>query len=568
MTARAARRFRLAAAVAAVAAMGVWPLSGLQSAPEPAVAPSTADDGMPTLRLLTQAQYENAIASVFGSDIAVKVRLAPVNRVDGLLEVGARTAMLNTGALDPLESSAREIAAQVVEPARRAYLFPCKPADPARADNACAGQFLSRVGRLLYRRPLRQGELSQAVALAGQAAGVSNDFYDGIAYALSGMLVSPEFLFIHETAVPTPAGMRLDAYSKASRLSFLLWNTTPDDELLRAAERGDLDDPTRLAALFDRMTRSPRYAEGVRAFFSDLFVTETFDTLAKDSTIYPAMTLKAVSEAREQMLRIAVDHLVDRHGDYRTLFTTRRTVLSSDLGALYRLPVDLGSQGWTPHEFPADQPRAGILTQIGFLAQYSHPGRSSVTKRGRAIREVLLCQHVPDPPPNVDFSKFENPKSGLHTARERLTLHQENPTCAGCHRLTDPIALSLETFDGAGQFRTTENGAPIDGSGTLDGVAFGDAAGLGKALSESPALKSCIVQRLYGYSLGRKLGTEEQNRVEAYVRALDRSGYRFDQMLRLIVLDPSFFAVRSGPIASPRPELTAFTGGAHAHQDR
>jgi hypothetical protein len=268
------------------------------------------------------------------------------------------------------------------------------------------------------------------------------------------------------------------------------------------------------------------------------------------------------------MLRMVVDHLVAQHGDYRALFTTRRTFLSSDLGALYRLPVDLGSQGWVPYEFPVGQPRAGILTQIGFLAQYAHPGRSSVTKRGRAIRETLLCQHVPDPPGNVDFSKFENAKSGLRTARERLTVHQENPVCAGCHKLTDPIALSLENFDGAGQFRATENGAPIDAGGTLDGVEFHDAAGLGKALSENPALKSCIVERLYAYGLGRKLVDADADRVQAFVGALDKSGYRFDQMLRLIVLDPSFFAVRSRPLATPRAAVTAFTGGSLAHQDR
>src|SRR5262249_13531248 len=160
----------------------------------------------------------------------------------------------------------------------------------------------------------------------------------------------------------------------------------------------------------------------------------------------------------------------------------RRTFLSSELGALYKLPVNAGSIGWVPYEFPAGDPRAGILTQIGFLAQYAHPGRSSPTRRGRAIREVLLCQKVPDPPRNVDFSNFENPANPLPTARERLTRHQENPVCAGCHRVTDPVGLGLENFDGAGQFRATERDAKIDPSGVLDGEKFADAAGLGKAV--------------------------------------------------------------------------------------
>jgi hypothetical protein len=257
---------------------------------------------------------------------------------------------------------------------------------------------------------------------------------------------------------------------------------------------------------------------------------------------------------------------VTRHADYRALFTTRHTFLTADLAQLYRVPVNLGSQGWLPYEFPADAPRAGLLTQIGFLAQYAHPGRSSATRRGRAIRESLLCQHVPDPPPNVDFSKFEDPKSGMITARQRLTVHSENPVCAGCHALTDPIGLSLENYDGAGQYRLTEKGVKIDAGGALDGAPFTDAIGLGQALSQSAELKQCVVTRLYAYSLGRKVTEADNRSIDSYVSVLDRQGYRFDTMLRLIVLDPSFFAVQPGAPAGGKPNLTSIIGGPNAHQ--
>jgi hypothetical protein len=274
------------------------------------------------------------------------------------------------------------------------------------------------------------------------------------------------------------------------------------------------------------MIGSPLYKQGVRAFFADFLVLEAFDTLAKDPVIYPAFTLKAVDEAREQILSTVVDHLVDRDGDYRDLFTTRHTFLSSDLAVLYRIPVDIGSQGSVPYEFHAEgDPRAGILTQIGFLAQYAHPGRSSSTRRGRGIREVLLCQKVPDPPPNVDFSIIEDPKAHFHTARERLAAHQQNPVCAGCHARTDPIGLGLENFDGAGQYRARENGAVIDASGKLDGNTFSDGVGLGRAVRESPALKSCIVNRLYAYSVGRKVGPDEKPLLEYYQSVLEQRGF-------------------------------------------
>jgi hypothetical protein len=559
-----------ATGLASCAAIALWSLAG--APPElglgqfvaHAEAPAAAPAGhRPTVRLISQGQYVNSIHQIFGPDIEVTVRLAPVNRVDGLLEVGASSAVLTGGGLDPLESSARAVAEQIVAPERRPFLFACKPAHSRAADDRCATAFLSRAGRLLYRRPLSQAELVRVVGIAHQAVERTGDFYDGIAFALSGMLVAPEFLFIREETEPDPAnlgGSRLTGYAKATRLSFLLWNASPDEELLEAAEHGDLHSPAGLRKQVDRMIASPLYEEGVRAFFADFFVMEAFDTLAKDPTIYPGMTLKAIGEAREQLLRTVVDHLVTRHGDYRDLYTTRRTFLSTDLGVLYKLPVGLGPQSWEPYEFGANDPRAGILTQIGFLAQHAHPGRSSATRRGRAIREILLCQSVPNPPPNVDFSKFEGPKAEAVTARARLSAHNENPVCAGCHRLTDPLGLALENFDGAGRFRTQEKGMTIDASGALDGVSFTNAVGLGQALRDNPSLKSCIVNRLYAYSLGRKLTGRDEQVAEAYEAQLEKQGFRFDDMLRLIVLDPTFFSV-AAPLRQRDSDQTAYLGG-------
>jgi hypothetical protein len=543
-------------AIVASACIGVLTLAvacssqGPKSAAGPSATAPVAEPVIsapePTLRLISQSQYINTISQIFGSDVAVKIRFAPVKRDDGLLAVGAGSAVLTSGGLDPLDATARAVAEQVVDPARRPFLIPCKPANVAARDDQCAREFLLQVGRLLYRRPLTDNESAQIVATAGRAVGPAGDFYAGLAYAVSRMLVSAQFLFIREIPEPdprAPGSWRLDAYSKASRLSFLLWNSAPDDELLKAAEKGDLHQPARLRREVDRMLASPRYSEGVRAFFTDFFVLEAFDTLSKDPTIYPAFSLKAVDEAREQILRTVVDHLVARHGDYRDLYTTRRTFVTAELAVLYKLPVNIGIQGWVPYEFQANDPRAGILTQVGFLAQYAHPGRSSPTRRGRGIREVLLCEKVPDPPGNVDFSKFEDPTSAK-TARERLTVHRENPVCAGCHALTDPIGLGFENFDGAGQYRPTENGAPIDASGKFDGMSFHDAVGLGEALRNNQALRSCIVNRIYAYSVGHKVTADEKPLLKYYGTVLDQRGYRFDEMLRLVVLDQSFFSVK------------------------
>ena len=532
--------------------------------PEP-----TTPAAPPTMRLLTQSQYANTIADIFGSDIVAKVRFAPVNRISGLVAIGAGKAGLTPGVVDPLDATGRAMARQILDPKHRGLFVPCTPQAVDQRDDACARAFLSAAGRRLYRRPMTQAELTAAVEMAGKAVAPAGDFYSGLAFSLGGMLVSPQFLFIAETAGRTPGpegSLSLDGYSRASRLSFLLWDAAPDEELLQAAASGGLENPAGLRRQMARMLASPKFERGLRAFFSDYLDLEAFDTLSKDGQIYPAFSIKAAQEAREQILRTVVDHLMVQGGDYRDLFTTRRTFMSSDLGAIYKLPVNRGSQGWEPYEFAADDPRGGLLTLVGFLAQHAHPGRSSPTRRGRALREILLCQAVPDPPPNVDFSGFEEPSARLMPARERLAAHSTVPTCRGCHSLTDPMGLALENFDGAGQFRKTEHGMPIDASGSLNKVTFADPAGLGRAVRDEPALRSCIVERLYGYSIGRAPVSADEPLLEYLISELDRRGYRFDDMLRSIILSKSFFAI--APEQKTTTVASQSRGGGTSHADQ
>jgi hypothetical protein len=306
------------------------------------------------------------------------------------------------------------------------------------------------------------------------------------------------------------------------------------------------------------MLASPRIEDSVRAFFDDMLGLIDFQTVSKDPLIYPAFAGAAGRDAREQALQTIVSHLVAEKGDYRDLFTTRRTFISPDLSPLYGIPAP--ATGWVAYTFPDDSPRAGLLTEIGFLAMYSHPGRSSVTKRGRALRELLLCQHVPDPPPNVDFSIIEDPKAHFHTARERLAAHATNPVCAGCHRMTDPIGLTLENFDGAGQFRATEKGATIDASGSLDAVKFNDAAGLGRALHDSPLVTSCLVNRTFAYAIGSSPAPDDRPVLAYLENRFAADGYKVPDLLRTIALSHIF-----SEIAEPngKQQSAALATGQH-----
>ncbi len=511
--------------------------------------PSEPDIGgaPPDMRRLTDEQYVNAITDVFGPHIKAESHADPLARTDGLIAIGARTARITPTGFERYYAQARTIAERVVSPENRTSMFPCAPADATAADEACARLYFTKIGRLLYRRPLTPDELQTPIDAAAEATRVSGDFYRGIAVGLAGMLTTTKFLFVIDSTEPDPdrpGEERLTTFAKAARLSFLLWNTTPDDVLLTAAENGELHTEEGLKRQVDRMMASHRLDTGVRAFFQDFLMFDQYETLEKDSIIYPAFTIQVAEDAKEQVLRTIVDHLILRDQDYRGLYTTRKTFITGALARIYRVPTKRPADGaWIPFEFPEDDPRAGILTQVGFSALASHPGRSSPTLRGKAIREAILCQKVPDPPGDVDFSLFEDPNSPNKTARERLTAHNMEPACAGCHRITDPIGLALENLDGIGQLRSTENGVLIDASGDLDGTPFADAAGLGEAVSTNPATTSCITQRLASYALGRSLGAPDRALLNYLEDSFATDGYSFPALLRRIASSDALFAV-------------------------
>ncbi len=499
------------------------------------------------VRLLTGEQYTNSLAQIFGEDVATSVLppLPPLARTDGLLASGAAFVGVTSDQIQQIQQAATSIAAKVVDEAHRPFLIPCEPVSVTDADSACAAEFLRETGRLLTRRPMGEERVSELAGLADRAAEETGDFYDGLAIALETILISPEAIFIIDRAEPDPerpGESRLDGYSIASRLSYFLWNSTPDDALLQAAGSGELHTREGLIQAVDRMLSSTRLEDGMRAFFDDMMAFDEFDALAKDPVVYPMVTGATLADAREQTLMTVIDHLLDRELDYRDLFVTRDTFMSLNLGALYKTPA---LDGWNRYRFPDDSMRQGILTHASFLAAHSHPARSSPTLRGQALRELFLCQVVPAPPPNVDFSALED-AGDVPTARERLSVHNTNPSCAGCHLITDPIGLSLENFDGAGRFRETENGAILDISGELDGVYYDTVAELTTALRNHPKLPYCLVNRLYAYGTGGPVSLKDDRDVLAALNdRFARHGYRLPELLREIALSRAFTRVRA-----------------------
>ena len=234
------------------------------------------------VRLLTGEQYSNTIGDVFGGDIAESVAppLPPLARTDGLLASGAAFVGVTSDQISQIQQAAAFIATRVVDEDHRTFLIPCAPVSETEADAACAAEFLRETGRLLYRKPLDETRVAGLVDIANDAANETDSFYDGLALALESMLISPEVLFIADRSEPDPARPgeeRLDAWSLASRLSFFLWNSAPDDALLQAAESGELHTREGLERQVDRMLSSPRLEDGMRAFFDDMLAFDDFN---------------------------------------------------------------------------------------------------------------------------------------------------------------------------------------------------------------------------------------------------------------------------------------------------
>ena len=497
-------------------------------------------DQVVKLRRLSEQEYRNSIADIFGKDIAVQGMFEPQIRISGLVATSTAVLSVTPTGFESFSKMADSIAIQVTDASHRGKLVPCAPKSTNAPDDACAAEFFGRYGLMLFRRPLTANERQARVNLARTMAKASGDFYGGLRYGLAQMLQSPNFLFRKEMAVQSGKALGLEPYSRATRLSYLMWDTTPDAELLHAAESGDLNTAAGLDRQVDRLLTSPRLEAGMRAFFADMLELDTFDTVSKDSLLYPKWSAAMASSAREETLRDAINLTLRENGDLRDLMTTRKTVLNRNLAAIY--DVDFPFDGeWMPHEFPPDSGRSGIVTQVSMLSMFSHPGQSSPTKRGVALMDIFLCEPTPTPPANVDFSVINDTNGPLKTVRERLMAHATTPTCASCHTHSDPIGLSLEGFDTIGGRRLTENGQPIDLSATLRGKTFRDGPGLGQYLHDNPKFPACMARKLYAYAKG--IDTEEVDAAtfKAAYQGFADSGYRMRNLIKGLVESPEFF---------------------------
>jgi hypothetical protein len=426
-------------------------------------------------------------------------------------------------------------------PTRR-RIFLCKPVKSAD-ELACATKILSTLTRRAYRRPSTDADVQRLLPF--YTAGRSEGGFDrGIQKALERVLVSPQFLFRVErdeskAAAGTPH--RISDLELASRLSFFLWSSIPDDELLDAAISGKLKNPAVLDAQVRRMLADPRSESIVTNFAAQWLYLRDIEAKQPDEVLFPNFD-ETLRSAFRRETELFLDSILRENRSVLELLTANYTFVNERLAHHYGIPNVQGSW-FRLVTLPADSVRGGLLGQGSILTVTSYATRTSPVLRGKWVLENLLASPPPPPPADVPALKTEGAESGKTlTMRDAMVQHRANPVCAGCHARMDPIGFAMENFDALGKWRDRDSGNRIDASGVLpDGTRFEGMPGLRKMLLDhSGEFVSTVSEKLLMYAVGRNLQYYDEPAVRKIVREAASSNYTFSSLVLGVVKSTPF----------------------------
>lgn len=511
---------------------------GQGSVPEKPVKPAAGG-----IRRLLAKQYVNSVRAVFGDVAALEAKPPEDTALHGFQAIGAAELALPEAAIEAYEQSARDIATAVVEDqATMMELLPCVPTGPT--DEACQRAFITDVGKVAWRRPLETSEIDLLANIAKAASAEYDTFEAGIAYAISGLLQSPYFLYMVEVGTPSPTDTdptrrALTNYELASRMSFFLLDTTPDLPLIESAETGALDTDEGIRAAAQKMVADPAARSALAAFYTELFMLSDIGTISKDASVFPQFNAALADAMGRETLELINEIVWNKNGDAREMFTADYAFVNAALAPLYGVAAP--PTGFQKVTLPAAHKRSGFLGSAGFLARFAHPAVTSPTRRGHFIKEILLCEIVPPPPPGVVAQFPPDDPAQPKTAKMKLENHMKDPNCATCHKQMDPIGYALENYDALGIYRTTDQGLPIDPSGTVDGIGtFSSAKEIGAILHDDPRGASCIIRNIFRNSMGHLETKGELPAIAKLEKSFGASGYRIQDLLVELVANPAF----------------------------
>jgi hypothetical protein len=508
----------------------------------PAFAPAP---GM--LRRLTRSQFRNALSDIFG--YALDVTQIDADSFDhNFASLGAAVVVTSDKGADQYNTAIESAVDSVFSDAtKRATFIGCTPT--GKSADTCLRGYVQKLGQRAWRRPLTSTELDGLGTLAASAATTLNSPVEGARWATVELFESPNFLYRPELGAPAANGaLRFSDYEMAGRLSFLIWNSVPDQMLLDQAASGTLTTTDGIRSAVTRMLATTAGRESVGNFAEEYLRLDRLTTQAKDPSLFPEYK-PSLQTAMVRDLRDTWASLVfDDQTSVMNLFTTTKAVVNADLAALYGLPTTgLTATTFKQVTLPADGNRAGILTKAGLLSEFANQQSGSPTLRGKFIREALTCQAVPPPPPGVNVTAVDQVTSVPTTKRQRLEEHRASPGCASCHALMDPFGLPLENFDAIGKYRTMDNGLPVDPTSTFDGQPIADSRALGVAASQSMTVTKCLVRKYYSYAVGYPERDVDGSVLNALESAFNASGFKMRDLIVAIVTNDAFSSVAPQP---------------------
>lgn len=506
--------------------------------------PESLPDGVPSgsrvLRLSHQ-EYDRAMSELLqlGHSFVENFPPEQPNLAEAYESAAARE--MYEKLLNELVRSAEQAAAEVVQSeAAFAHVVGCEPSAAT-----CRDEFIANFGLRAYRRPLSAAETArlQALFAAGAELLQSGDaFRDGVQLVLEAMLQSPSFLYRIErgSGELDEHGPRLDAYSLASRLSFTLVGSSPDAELLRAAGAGELDTEAGLRTQAARLADSTAFEARVLDFHGRWAQLDELRGIAKDPVAFPLFSPELADDMRAAAERFLVEATLTRPGAVRSILTAPFGFVNQRLAPVYGLSASFG-QDLERVDFELGSARVGLFTQPAFLVGHSSTStKTSPILRGVFVLRRLVCQDIPSPPANLQMLEpTERPAEALETTREMFTWKTSLPVCHNCHQVINPVGFAFEGFDGIGQSREEEDGAPVDSTGEVElgehALRFNGARELLEQLATMPEVHACYAMNWLQYSYGRELASEDLRTWARLSQALASDDYG----VRELVLDLS-----------------------------
>jgi hypothetical protein len=510
------------------------------------------------VRRLTHGEYNQTVRDLLGVQIQPAGGFPKEDFVNGFKN------QRESQGVSPLQAEAYSKAAERL--ARAAFrgadehgLIPRRPESPTDAVSADA--FLRRFGLKAFRRPLTDDEVRRYSGLFLEEARRTGDFHAGASMVIEAMLQSPHFLFRVEGGPGSPDAQ----YETASRLSYFLWGTMPGDELLRAAGAGALATTGQVEASARRMLDDPRARVALEEFLAQWLRFDRVLEATRDRRRFREFNADVAAAMVEETRRL-FNHLVWDDQNFMDFFTANYTFVNADLARLYGLPAP--AEEFAKVEYPADSGRSGVLGHGSFLVLTSKPAETSPTARGLFVRNHFLGQEIPPPPAGVNTVLPNVTEDTPMTNRQRLAVHLNSESCAGCHRLIDPIGLGFEQYNAIGAFqkkmvlqfpgarggeargrRSTVKELDVDTSGYIQGMEdseFSTPRELGRLLAGSKTCQKAIVKQLFRYAFGRQETVNDQPVIDALLAKFRDSGFRFRELIVALVTSDLFLQKGSG----------------------